>query len=166
HGVGEALMDDHAAAPGFRPRAGGRSPGAPGSVPAGSGFARAVAGLEAVAAAAGLDRVGVVDGEAAAHELVDVVDLGSLEVLGGEAVDVDLEAAEVDDLVVLAGRVLVETHAVGEAGAPTGLDEDAQADRRALGANQLLELREGGVGDVDNEASPWGGIRGGRAGPP
>src|SRR5690348_3144676 len=48
------------------------------SVAAGPRFAGAVGGLEAVAAAAGLDRVGVVDGEAAAHELVDEVDLGAV----------------------------------------------------------------------------------------
>src|SRR6266404_3140341 len=54
------------------------------SVRAGLGFARAVGGLEAVAAATGLGRVGVVDGEAAAHELIDEVDLGALEVLRGE----------------------------------------------------------------------------------
>src|SRR5579884_1253750 len=121
-----------------------------GSVPAGPSFAGPVGGLEAVAAAAGLHRVGVVDGEAAAHQLVDVVDLRTLEVLRGEGVDVDLELTHLDDLVVLAWGVLVEAHPVGEAGAPAGLDEDAKPDRLALGADELLELRESGVGDVDH----------------
>src|SRR5258708_23492010 len=49
------------------------------SVGAGLGFAGAVRRLEAGSAAAGLGGVGVVDGEATAHQGVDDVDLGTFE---------------------------------------------------------------------------------------
>src|SRR3982075_2484474 len=83
---------------------------------AGLGLAGLVGGLEAVAAAAGLGRLGGVDREAAAHERVDVVDLGALDVLGGEGVDVDGKSVELGHLVVRPRRILVQPHPVGEAG--------------------------------------------------
>jgi len=46
---------------------------------AGSSLAAAFGGLEGGAAGAGLDGVGVVDGEAGLHQVVYVVDLGALE---------------------------------------------------------------------------------------
>src|SRR5205807_8723170 len=94
------------------------------------------------------------DGEAAAHEGVDVVHLGPVEVLGREGVDVHPEAGHLGYLIGLAGWVLVETHAVGETGAAARAHEDAQADVEGglLPADQLLELAHGGVADGDHGA--------------
>src|SRR5689334_10563339 len=65
-----------------------------GSVPAAAalGRARVVARVERVAAGAGLHRVRIVNGEAGAHEAVDVVDLGAAQVRGAEVVDQDADA--------------------------------------------------------------------------
>jgi hypothetical protein len=60
-------------------------------------------GLEARAAAAGGDRVGVVDREALAHQPVDEVDLGTAQIGQAEAIDDDLDAVLVDDLVARLG---------------------------------------------------------------
>src|SRR5438270_11102923 len=54
---------------------------------AGLRVAPALGAREAVPAAAARHRVGVEDGEAGAHQAVDVIHLGALEVLRGEAVD-------------------------------------------------------------------------------
>ena len=59
-----------------------------------------VGGPEAGAAATGRDRVRVVDREPGAHERVDVVDLRALEQGDALAVDVDLDAVRVEDLVL------------------------------------------------------------------
>ena len=53
-----------------------------------------------------LHRVRVVDREAGAHERVDVVDLGSVDVLGAEGVDHDRDlAVELDPVVIGPGVV-------------------------------------------------------------
>ena len=123
------------------------------SVRAGARFAGRVGGLEAVTAATGPDGIGVVDGEPTAHQLIDVVDLGALEILRGVRVDVHLEApAHVHHLVILTRRVLVEPHPVGEARAPARLDEDPQSELTVgrLVGDQTHELLTGGVGDRDD----------------
>ena len=86
-----------------------------------------VRGPEAGAAAAGGDRVRVVHREAGTHERVDVVDLRALQQVHALAVDVDLDAAGLED-VVLGRRRVLEHHPVAEAGAPAGVDVHAQAD--------------------------------------
>ena len=112
--------------------------------------ARVVGGPEARAAAAGGDRVRVVHGEAGAHQRVDVVDLGALQEVDRLAVDVDLHAVRLEDL-VLGRRGVLEHHPVAEAGAAAGVDVDAQPDRRVrLLGRQLAQLRRGGVGQVDD----------------
>src|SRR6185436_6916300 len=90
-----------------------------------SGFAALGARVERVAAAAGGGGVGVLDGEAAAHQVFLVVDLGALEVAQAHGVHDALDAFLLEHLVAV-GR-LVEDHAVGEAGASPALDVDAQA---------------------------------------
>src|SRR5438045_9459725 len=78
---------------------------------AGFGFAAAESCVEALAAGAALDRVRIDDGETAAHERVDEVDMCSVEVLQREGIDHDLDAALLHDLVVL-GCLRFQGHAV------------------------------------------------------
>src|SRR5262249_19387324 len=95
------------------------------------------AGVERMPAPAGGRGIGVLDGEAAAHEVFLVVDLGALEVAEAHGVDDDLHALLLEDLVAVGG--LVEHHAVGEAGATPALHVDAQS---ALGDVLLLLLQD------------------------
>src|ERR1044071_1770434 len=71
--------------------------------------ASVVACVERVAAGARVHGVRVVDGEAGAHQAVDVVDLGSPDVGDAEVVDDDLHAVVVDDHVV-SPALVVEGH--------------------------------------------------------
>src|SRR5712692_11324931 len=85
----------------------------------------AICRLERAATAAGRDRVRVLDFKAGAHGCLDVVDARALEVRAALRVDVDLQAVEVVDEVLIARRV-IQCHAVSKArAAPTG-DIDAQ----------------------------------------
>src|SRR5947209_8682345 len=80
------------------------------------------------------------DGETASHELVDVVDLSTLEILGAELVYIQLDAAEGFDGIAFHLRVF-EPHPVLEAGASAGSDEDAQAEViESLLLHEVLEL--------------------------
>src|SRR5579884_3064058 len=68
----------------------------------------AAAGAAAAATAAaafGLE-VGIGDREAAAHQAVDVIDLGALDVLGTQRVDQNAHAVELEGVVVIAGLVV------------------------------------------------------------
>src|SRR5437868_15125895 len=85
----------------------------------------AAAGAAAAAAAAFGRVVRVGDGEAAAHQPVDIVDLGAFNVLRAERVDQDAHAFELGDAVVGAWLV-VQGHAVGWARAAHPAHEDAQ----------------------------------------
>src|SRR6266849_2539301 len=78
---------------------------------AGLGAAGVVAGVERVAARAGVHRVRVVDREARAHQAVDVVDLAAADVGSAEVVDHDLNAVRVDGDVFGSAHV-VKGHAV------------------------------------------------------
>src|SRR5712691_1824771 len=78
---------------------------------AGLGAAGVVAGVERVAARAGVHRVRVVNREAGAHQAVDIVDLRAAEVRRAEVVDADLHALVLDQDVVGAAHV-VERHPV------------------------------------------------------
>ena len=110
------------------------------------GCTRVVGGAEAGAAAATGDRIRVVHGEARAHQGIDVVDLAPHEQRHAVAVDVDLDAVRLEDLVVGRGRVL-EHHPVAISGAAAGVHVDAQADLGArLVLRELLQLDSRGVG--------------------
>src|SRR3989454_7026870 len=82
-------------------------------------------GAEGLSAAAAGHGVGVAKGEPAAHERVDEVDLGALEVHRAHRIDHDAHAVLIDDRVVLLGAVS-EGHSVGEARAATRRDVYAQ----------------------------------------
>src|SRR5256885_4181771 len=96
-----------------------------GLVRAGLGGAGLVRRLEGLAAAAARDRVWVTESEAAAHEGVDEVDLGALEVHGAHRIDDDANAVLLDDGVILFGAV-GERHPVREPPASTGCDVHAK----------------------------------------
>src|SRR5438105_3999012 len=98
----------------------------------------AVCGLERAAAAAGRDRVRVVDFEAGAHGGLDVIDARALEIGTALRIDVDLQAIEIVDEILIARRV-IQRHAVSKAGAAPAGDVDAQAMAlAALRRDQLL----------------------------
>src|SRR5215470_17628191 len=108
-------------------------------------------GAERVAAAAGGRRVGVLDGEPAAHEVFLVVDLGALEVPHAHGVDDDLDAVRLEHL-VLVGR-LVQHHAVAEARAAAALYVDPQpalGDVLLLLVEDALDLRAGRGSQIDH----------------
>src|SRR3712207_1195648 len=107
-----------------------------------------LAGEGGAAAAAALD-VGVVDGEAGAHEAVDVVELGPRDVGYAHRVYEDAHALGLEDLVVVVDLV-VEVDAVLEAGAAARPDADAQREiLLALLRHERLDLLRGVVGDAD-----------------
>src|SRR5262245_39710431 len=83
------------------------------------------ASVEGMAAAAGGRGVGVLDGEAAAHEVFLVVDLSALEVAQAHGVHDHLYAVRLEDLVPV--RHLVQHHSVAETGAASALDVDPEA---------------------------------------
>ena len=65
------------------------------------------------------------NGEPAAHELVNVVDFGALEILGTELVDEQLDAFLTLYQIAFEGRIF-ESHPVLETGAATRGDEYPQ----------------------------------------
>src|SRR5690606_36483042 len=98
------------------------------------------AGVKGVAARAARHGVRVAHGEAAAHQAVDEVDLRAAQVHGRELVDQQAHALGVDDRVTVFD-LLFDRHAVLEARATTGSDEDAQGVvRRTLLLEEDLEL--------------------------
>src|SRR5918993_5721789 len=106
-------------------------------------------GKRAAAAAAALD-VGVVDGEAGAHEAVDVVELGAHYVGDAHCVYCHPDALGLEDLIVV-GDLVVEVDAVLETGAAAGPDADAQREVfLAFLGHEGLDLLGGIVGDVDD----------------
>src|SRR5438270_9771025 len=80
---------------------------------AGLGGAAAEGGVEALAAGAAFDGVGVDDGESAAHQAVDEVDLCAVQILQRKRIDNHPDATLLDDLVVF-GRLGFQRHAVRE----------------------------------------------------
>ena len=94
----------------------------------GGGLGRVVLDLEGRAAAAGRDDVRVVDLEAGALQAFDVVDLGAEDELHADLVDDDRDAVDLEDVVVLLGRV--EGERVLEARAAAAANRDA---KRLLG---------------------------------
>src|SRR5262249_23090527 len=91
-------------------------------------------------AAAGALDVRVAELEAGAVEALYVVDLGPVEVLVAERVDVELDALVLERLVEL-GRLVLEVEVVGEAGAPSADDAQAQPlAREVLGGGDFQDL--------------------------
>src|SRR5215203_970524 len=108
-----------------------------------------LAGERAAAAAAALD-VGVVHGEAGAHEAVHVVELAAHDVGDAHGVDEHPDALGLEDLVVV-GDLVVEVDAVLETGAAAGPDADAQREiLLALLGHEGLDLLCGVIGDGDD----------------
>src|SRR5687767_589935 len=98
--------------------------------------------------------VRVVDGEAAAHEGVDVVDLGTFKIHGAEIVDQKADAVHLDDFVTLFGALL-DGHTILKPGAAARRDEDAQrALWRALLGKKSLELLNRLRGNRDHREVP------------
>ena len=106
-------------------------------------------GLEARAAAAGRDGVGVVDREALAHEAVDEVDLGAAQVRQAEAIDDDLDAVLVDDLVARLG-LAVEAERVLQTRASAALHRDPQRERLGVLAHECQHMLCGAFGERDH----------------
>ena len=112
----------------------------------------AVYDAERRAAAAGRLRVRVLDGEAAARDVVDEVDFGALQVARADRIDEQLDAVRLDDGV---GRrvpfALVDHQAVLEAGAAAALHEHAQARvDLVLFGQQLGDLRRRRRSDINH----------------
>src|SRR5437867_1164054 len=127
-----------------------------GSVVVSAAFPRPfAAGVERMAAAAGGRRIGVLDREAAAHQVFLVVDLRAFQVTQAHRIDDDLHPGDLDDLVPVGG--LVQNHPVREAGAAAALDVDPQAalrDIRLLLLQNSLDLLRRRRGEVDHQPSP------------
>src|SRR5690348_7435738 len=83
------------------------------ATPAAAGRDVAVGGAERAAAGTGAFGVGVREGEALAHEPIDVVELGAAEHAGAHGVQQDAHAVALDDQIVALFVGLVEHHAVG-----------------------------------------------------
>src|SRR5918999_1998836 len=104
-------------------------------------------GVERGAAGAAAHGVRVVDREPGAHQRVDVVDLGAVDVLLAELVDHDRHAGVILEAVTLVDAI-IEREAVAEAGAAATLDEEAQVRiGLALALTELEHLLRGGLGD-------------------
>src|SRR5690606_20948470 len=105
---------------------------------------RRAVGAEAVPAAALAGGVGVLDVEAPAHHVLDVIDLGAAQVRPAALVDHEAHAL-VLELAVAVEAAVVDRHAVLVAAAPAGLHE--HADGRVLLAAAVQEFRRlGGAG--------------------
>src|SRR5690606_24876753 len=105
---------------------------------------------EGRAAAAGAGHVRVRELEARAVEALDEVDLGAVEVLVAQRIDVHLDALVLELLVHRGGGVL-EVEVVVEPGAPAADDAQAQALAvEPLLRGDLLNLRGSLVGDRDH----------------
>src|SRR5205807_7922723 len=113
------------------------------------------AGLERMPTAAAGSGVGVLDGEAAPHQVFLVVDLGPFQVTHAHRVHDDLDAARLEDLVAFGD--LVEDHPVLEPGAATSLDVDPEATLGQVGLLLLqhrLDLLGRGGGEIDHLRAP------------
>src|SRR3990172_506337 len=103
--------------------------------PESGGCERAISDLEGLAAAAASGRVRVVELEARAHDVVDVVDLGSIQIEMASRVDEEPDAVLLESLVPGRGLV-VERELILEARAAAADHTDPEP---RLGATILLE---------------------------
>src|SRR5205807_3134424 len=94
-------------------------------VAAAASGAGVIASVERTSAGAARNRIGIVHGEAAAHQAIHEVDLGALDVAGAHRVDEQANAADLGNGVTVF-RLILEAHAVRHAGAAARLDEDPQ----------------------------------------
>src|SRR5688500_2737657 len=117
--------------------------------------------MEGVAAGAGTGGHRVVDREALLLDRVDEVDGGAVEVRQAHAVDYDVDAVELAELVAVA-RALVEEQLITQTGAATGLDGYAHS---KLVASRLVEraLELGGGAVAQGHTIGGGGCLGARA---
>jgi hypothetical protein len=96
--------------------------------------------------------VRVLDGEAAAGDGVDEIDLGVLQILDADRVDEQLDAVGLEDLIARSLAVLLDHQAVLEARAPAALHEHAQAAAGLLFLDQqLTDLRRRRFRYVDHD---------------
>ena len=105
---------------------------------------------EARPAAAGGGGVGIVDLEGGADQLVDIVDLRTVQEGQGGFVDHDFRAVTLDQLIVFA-HIGIEGECVGEAGAAAAFHAHAQQRSRRLAGEDGVDLsgrggREGHIG--------------------
>src|SRR3954470_16018694 len=128
-------------------------------VSAGLRSAALLRGTERLATAAARDGVRVAKREPTAHERVDKVDLGALDVHRAHRVDDDANAVLLDERVVVFAA-LGEGHAVGEARATARGDVDAKSEVVAtLLREDFLELFGGPRGHRDDRlARPGPGL--------
>src|SRR5690606_5477789 len=95
------------------------------------GLALFIPRAERLPAAAGTHGLGVPDGEPAAHERFDVIDLAARKKPGAEGVDHDANPVLLQHDVVVA-RFRIKPHGVGEAAAAAGPDHDARSEERRV----------------------------------
>ena len=105
--------------------------------------------LEARAAAAGRDRIRIVDRETLTHEAVDEVDLGAAQVRQAEAIDDDLDAVLIDDLVSRLG-LAVEAERVLQARATAALHRHPKRERLGVVAHQCQHVFCRALGEPDH----------------
>ena len=81
---------------------------------------------ERTAAAAGADRVGIVDLEATAHDILDVIDRSAVDIVDTLRIHNYSDATAVEDEIALFHAV-IDGHAVVQARATPTRDKDAQS---------------------------------------
>ena len=100
---------------------------------------------EADAAAAGGDRVGVLDLESLTHQVIDEIEFGAAQHLQRDRVDDNAHAVAADNEVVI-GPLGVDVEGVLEARAAAALDRNAQRCARRSGEH-LRQAARGGRAD-------------------
>src|SRR5690606_31533256 len=119
-----------------------------GATPALTGRRLAV-GAEAVPATTFTGGVGVLDAEAAAHEVLDVVHVRALQEREAARVDHEPDAV-ILELDVAFQTMIVDGHAVLEAATPARLHEHSyRGVVLAAGRQQMLRLRRTGFGEAE-----------------
>jgi hypothetical protein len=110
----------------------------------------ALFGSEGRTATAGRSRVGIVDFEAAAHHVIDEVDVGAFQILGATRVDDNAHAIDGKLLVAFHG-LFFESHAIGIAATAAARDENAQhCTGLFLLLQEAVNLFSGAICDVDH----------------
>src|SRR5262245_31185030 len=111
----------------------------------------ALVDAEGRSAAAGRSGVRVLDGETAAGDGVDKINLGTVQITDADRIDVELHAMRFVDLIAHALAVLLDHQPVLEAGTPAALDENKEtAARLVLLRKQLIDFRRGRFRYIDH----------------
>src|SRR5260370_9373021 len=103
------------------------------------------------AAAAVARRVGILEDESLAHERLFVFERGAVQIQETFRIDEEARAEFLENLVAVSG-LLVQPHAIGEAGPPAPLHAYAQAadiGRHAVLFEQRADFPRGAFGQVD-----------------